>query len=178
MFLAGHLAYFAIQPLGGYNFALINQVSMLAMTFIVQAVAYKLLDKSLMLTVKAPDLGNLKQRAADEVRILTALEEEKPYLDDGLTLQQFAASLGLPAPYVTELINQKFNCTFKKLINRYRLEEAKRLMANSNGSAPKLIDIAYDAGFNDKVSFYRVFKEFEGLAPSEYLEALKKQANS
>ena len=38
----------------------------------------------------------------------------------------------------------------------------------------KLIDIAYDSGFNNKVSFYRVFKEFEGQSPSEYLETRKK----
>jgi len=97
------------------------------------------------------------------------------YLDDTLTLQKFSDAVALPHAYVTELINQKFNCSFKKLVGQYRLNEAKSLMVKENDATVKLIDIAFQVGFNNKVSFYRTFKEFEGVSPSEYLEKLKKQ---
>lgn len=172
-FLFLHLVYFAIQPAAGYNFAIVNQVSMLAMTFMVQAVAFKLLDRSPLLNARAPDLGDLNRREKYQTQILEALERDKLYLDASLTLQKFSETLALPASYVTELINQKFNCSFKKLVNQYRLLEAKRIMENTEADEIKLIDVAYEAGFNNKVSFYRVFKELEGMSPSEYLGKIK-----
>ena len=176
-FLLLHLIYFIIQPLGGYNFALINQLSMLAMAFIIQAIAFKLVDKSVLLNSKTPDLSDLEKRTSQEEMILEKLEKDKLYLDDSLTLEQFSESAQLSQSVVTELINQRFNCSFKKLINQYRLNEAKRIMENTNGTKIKLIDVAYDSGFNNKVSFYRAFREFEGVSPSEYLEKRRKGKN-
>ena len=40
-------------------------------------------------------------------------------------------------------------------------------------SSIQLIDIAYDSGFNNKVSFYRSFKRHTDQSPSAYFEALK-----
>lgn len=175
IFLLFHLAYYAVQPIGQFNFALINQVSMLAMAFIIQSIAFKLVDKSILFQAKVPDLSDLEKRKAHENLIIEKFEKDKIYLDDTLTLQKFSDAVALPHAYVTELINQKFNCSFKKLVSQFRLQEAKGLMVKGNDSAIKLIDIAFQVGFNNKVSFYRTFKEFEGVSPSEYLEKLKKQ---
>ncbi len=176
-FLLLHLGYFVVQPAVELSFGLINQLSMLAMAFIIQAIAFKLVDKSVLLNAKAPDLGNLEARKRHEDLILRKLEQDKVYLDDSLTLEKFSEAVELPKAFVTEIINQKFNCSFKKLINQYRLNEAKRIMETVNGSKIKLIDVAYDSGFNNKVSFYRIFKEFEGISPSEYLEERIKRKN-
>ncbi|OJJ14632.1 hypothetical protein BKI52_42140 [marine bacterium AO1-C] len=177
MFLVLHLAYFVVQPLWQLNWAFINQISLLAMTFIIQAIAFKLFDKSTLMNAKIPDLSNLEARRAKEALIIKALEEDQVYLDDTLTLQKFADAIVLSAAEVTELVNQKFNCSFKKLISQYRLQEAKRRIEKNNDPKVKLIDIAFQVGFTNKVSFYRVFKEFEGISPSEYLEKIKKQEN-
>jgi len=37
----------------------------------------------------------------------------------------------------------------------------------------KLISIAYDAGFNSKASFNRIFKQMTGMTPSEYFFKIK-----
>ncbi|MGD1960915.1 MAG: helix-turn-helix domain-containing protein [Fulvivirga sp.] len=174
-FLILHLVYFLIQPLGGFNFSLINQVSMLAMTFIIQSIAFKLIDKSVILNSKIPDLNDPEKRRKYEDLIFKKLEEDKVYLNDTLTLQGFSESTSLPQAYITEFINQRFNCSFKKLINQYRLNEAKSIIEKANDSKIKLIDVAYQSGFNNKVSFYRVFKEYEGISPSEYIGKIKHQ---
>ena len=175
VFLLLHLIYFVAQPIGQLNLAWVNQMSMLAMTFIIQSIAFKIVDRSLLFNAKPPDLSDLEKRKTHENLILKMLEEEKIYLDDTVTLQKFSQAASLSPSYTTELINQKFNCSFKKLINQYRLKEAISLMEKSNGSKIKLIDIAFQAGFNNKVSFYRAFKEFEGFSPSEYLKKLRAQ---
>lgn len=173
-FLCVHLLYFLIQPLGQWNFALVNQVSMLAMTFIVQAIAFQLMGKSALLHTKTPDLGDVQKRQEHEVLIIQQFETHKIHLDDTLTLQQFAEATSLPPSKVSQLINQRYNCSFKKLVAKYRVEEAKSIMKKVKGETIKLIDVAYDAGFNNKVSFYRSFKEYEQMSPSEYLDSIKK----
>ena len=171
-FLALHLVYFLIQPLGEFNFALINQGSMLAMTFIIQAVAFKLIAQSPFFVAQAPDLSDLEKRNSQEKLIIDLFEKEKVHLDDTLTLQSFAKAIDLPQKEVSQLVNQRFNYSFKKLVAQYRINEAKQLLKESDSSV-KLIDIAFQAGFNNKVSFYRAFKEFEGVSPSKYLENLQ-----
>ncbi|MEM9078214.1 MAG: helix-turn-helix domain-containing protein [Bacteroidota bacterium] len=174
-FLFLHLFYFVIQPLGNFNFDLINQVSMLAMTFIIQAIAYMLIQRSSLTTkTSVPNLGSLEQQKLDEKRILKALEQDKLYLDDELSLKKFSEKICLPHTYVSQIINQKFNSTFKRMINRYRIDEAKQIMESSKDEKIKLIDVGFRSGFNNKVSFYRSFREFENLSPSEYLERIKK----
>ncbi|NER15271.1 helix-turn-helix domain-containing protein [Leptobacterium flavescens] len=174
LFLVLHLIYFAIQPIGKYNFALINQISMLAMAFIIQSIAFKIIDKSTIFNSKPPNLKDPLQRKKDENIILDKLENGKVYLNDNLNLTTFSRSVELSSAYVSEIINQKFNCSFKKLLNHYRLEEAKKNIHKNKDNKIKLIDIAFQSGFNNKVSFYRVFKEIEGISPSEYLEKIKK----
>lgn len=177
VFLALHLIYFAIQPLGEYSFALINQISMLAMTFIVQSIAYKIIDKSTIFSSKPPKMIDLQERENAENIIINKLEVDKIYLNNDLSLTIFSESISFPSAYVSEVINQKFNCSFKKLINLYRLKEAKNNIQKNKSSKIKLIDIAFESGFNNKVSFYRAFKEFEGISPSAYLEKIKKEQN-
>ncbi|MCG8573678.1 MAG: helix-turn-helix domain-containing protein [Flavobacteriales bacterium] len=173
-FLFFHLVYYLIQPLGKLNFAIANQLSMLAMTFIIQSIAFKLIDKSPLLQTKTPDLSDLQKRKEIEELILRQFEEHQVHLNDELNLQKFSDAISLPATEVSKIINQKFNCTFKKLLSQYRVEEAKNKMKVAGDSKIKLIDIAHQVGFNNKVSFYRAFKEFENISPSDYLEKVKK----
>ncbi len=173
IFLAGHLIYYLVQPLTQSNFALVNQISMLAMTFMIQSIAFKLLDQSNWFNVKTPDLSKVAQREADLKLILEKLEGEKAYLDEKLNLQLFSTSISLTSGYVSELINQKFNCSFSVLVSKYRLEEAKSIMADPPDPKMTLIEVAYQAGFSNKVSFYRAFKTFEGTSPSDYFKSQK-----
>lgn len=172
-FLVLHLAYYAIQPLGQFNFALVNQISMLATTFIIQSIAFKVMNQSALFNAKTPDLSDIEKRKEQENVILDKFEKDKIYLNDDLSLQKFAESVELPSTEVSKIINQKFNCSFKKLVSQYRVKEAKEMLKQADTDSVKLIDISFQAGFNNKVSFYRAFKEFEQMSPSEYLEKIK-----
>ena len=148
------------------------------MTFIIQSIAFQLIDRSSIFNAKVPDLSDLEKRTKHEKLIVEMIEEEKIYLDEGLSLKEFSDAVSLPPAYVSELINQKFNCSFKRLINRYRLEEAKRIIKATYNTDIKLIEVAFEAGFSNKVSFYRTFKELDQISPSDYLEKIKNQENA
>ena len=79
------------------------------MTFIIQSIAFQLIDRSSIFNAKVPDLSNLEKRTKHEKLIVEMIEEEKVYLDEGLSLKEFSDAVSLPPAYVSELINQKFN---------------------------------------------------------------------
>lgn len=167
------LLYFLLRP-AGLEIPLFNTISMLSMTFLIQSIAYRFFMKSEILNQKSSTVGaNIHQVIKDEQRIREKLEVEKAHLNDALDLESFARSLDLSKKYVSDLINQKFGKTFKALINEYRVEEAKNMMLQEKDSKVQLIDIGLESGFNNKMSFYRVFKQFTGKSPSEYLTDLR-----
>ncbi|MCE7992994.1 MAG: AraC family transcriptional regulator [Roseivirga sp.] len=168
------LIYFAILPSGLIEIPLFNTISMLSMTFLIQSIAYRFFIKSDLLNTRSSTVGdNIQRLLSDEKRIREKLEVEKAHLSDSLDLENFAKSLDLPKKYVSDLINQKFGKSFKALINEYRVEEAKAMMGKEKDLKVQLIDIGLESGFNNKVSFYRVFKQSTGKSPSQYLDDLR-----
>jgi len=101
----------------------------------------------------------------------TLMDTDKPYLKNDLRLADLALLLEIKNHHLSQLINEHYQCAFFDYINRYRLEEAKRLIQEK----PKetLLKIAFDSGFNNKTSFINAFKKFESKTPSLY----RKQMN-
>ncbi|MEM7298488.1 MAG: helix-turn-helix domain-containing protein, partial [Bacteroidota bacterium] len=170
--LAGFL-YYLIRPSGLIEIPDFHLVSMLLMTFLIQSIAYKFLIKS---NVWQSPNGSLQKYDASKVdedlaSIKTKLEEERIYLEDAISIDDLADTLGMKRKYVSELINQGWGKSFRELINHYRVEDAKTKIANGNGKP--LNQIGMESGFNNKVSFYRAFKRITGLSPSEYQQKSK-----
>ena len=61
---------------------------------------------------------------------------------------------------------QTYGIGFHEFVVRYRLREARRMLANPGSS---ITQICYAAGFNDPSYFTRVFKKYFGGNPSEFL---------
>lgn len=101
---------------------------------------------------------------------------QKPWLKYDLKLPEVAKALSIPSYQISQVINQEYNLNFFDFINKYRVDEAKKLLGNKQQDNEKLMAIALDAGFNSKATFNRVFKKFTGLTPSEYRKiSLEKQ---
>jgi AraC-like DNA-binding protein len=105
-------------------------------------------------------------------KLLHYMEGEKPYLDPELSLPQLADALGVPRNQLSGVINRFQKINFYEFVNTYRVDEVKRLMQDERNKHLKLISLAYDAGFNSKASFYRIFKQMTGMTPTVYLDSL------
>ena len=121
---------------------------------------------------KGSTVVDIKQLSVDGKRIRSKLEIDKVYLDDALDLDSFATSLEMSKKYVSDVINQNFGMSFKDLINRYRVDEAKSLMMEHKGTKAIIVDIGLRSGFNNKVSFYRTFKKQTGMSPTDFCQSL------
>lgn len=96
------------------------------------------------------------------------MSEKKPYLKDKLTLTMLAEQLELNPYHLSQVLNEGLGESFYKFINRYRVEESKRLLLDPAFSHYTILAIANEAGFNSKTTFNKTFKEHFGLSPSEY----------
>lgn len=111
------------------------------------------------------------------VQILNRLKkimlEKKPYLDTDLRINHLAKLLDVPAPYISQVLNEIEKKNFYDFVNYYRIERAKQLMLDSNYKQYTLMAVAYDSGFNNKTTFNRAFKKHLGITPTEFVKQSK-----
>lgn len=108
------------------------------------------------------------QAAEAEKMLVAVMENDRLFLEDDLSLAGLAAKVGLPPGHVSQVINERLKKNFFDFVNGYRVEEAKRLLRDPRRRGQKILAIAFDAGFNTKVAFNRVFKKYTGITPSEF----------
>ena len=96
-----------------------------------------------------------------------AIREGQIYMDPDITLDKLAESLKILPRDLSSLINRHFGVNFYEFINRYRIEEAKRMLTSEEYKATTITDIYLKVGFNSKSVFYTFFKKLEGMTPSQ-----------
>jgi AraC-like DNA-binding protein len=101
-------------------------------------------------------------------RLLQFMKLEKPYLEPELTLEQLAIKLSLRPKILSQVINELLNQNFFDFVNRYRIEEAKKLLTHPKDKKITILEVLYEVGFNSKSSFNTLFKKHTGLTPSEF----------
>jgi len=82
-----------------------------------------------------------------------------------LSLQQLADRLHVSSIYLGRLFRAETGEYFSDVVNRLRIEQAKRMLQETT---LKAAHIAKSCGFVDPNYFYRKFKQTVGLSPSEY----------
>jgi len=119
--------------------------------------------------VKYRTTSGLPHQFARELKtqLNVLMDSKKPHLNPDLHLDDLALMMNISRHQASQLINEHFNKNFCDFINSYRIEEAKRLLDDQDVKL-NMENIGYQCGFNNRSSFYRAFKKFEGLAPSEY----------
>ena len=108
-------------------------------------------------------------------QMLRIIEDQKLYLNPELNQKLLITLLGTNRKYLYQAISQNAEDNFKQIINRYRVNEAKRLIEDRSnmGGESSLEDIHILAGFNSVTSYYRAFKYFTGLTPRDYQMAYR-----
>jgi AraC-like DNA-binding protein len=101
-------------------------------------------------------------------KLVHLMEVEKPYTDSNLKLTQLAQMLATTPNYLSQVINEELEQNFFDFVNWYRIEEAKRLIADSANQMYTLLSIAFDVGFNSKSAFNTSFKKYTNMTPSQF----------
>jgi AraC-like DNA-binding protein len=96
------------------------------------------------------------------------MKNEKPFLDPELSLSTLAKAIDINRNQLSQLINTGIGENFYDFINKYRVEEVKRLMVDPQKQNYNLLGMALEVGFKSKSTFNLIFKRFTGLTPTEY----------
>ena len=94
------------------------------------------------------------------------MEQEKPYVNPDFQLSDLGQVLTMNRTYLSQFIHNEYGCTFYQFVNRYRIEEAKRLKLEH--PELKVQDISARCGFSSPAVFSRTFASIEGMTPREW----------
>ena len=106
-------------------------------------------------------------------KLLSHLENDKPYLDADLSLRSLANQIDIHPNQLSWLLNESLGSNFNKFINRYRVETFKKLAKDPDNAHVTILGLAYDSGFNSKSVFNAYFKKEVGITPRQFLHRLK-----
>lgn len=99
------------------------------------------------------------------------MTEEKLYLNHELRLGDIADLLNISRHHASQVINENFQMSFYDYVNSYRIEEAKsKLESDFGNTSTSISDVAYQCGFNNRVSFYKAFKKITRITPKEFIQ--------
>ncbi len=106
------------------------------------------------------------------------IRREKIYMEPDITLDTLAESLNIKPRDLSMLINRHFGINYYEFINRYRIEEAKRMLSCADYKNSTITDIYLKVGFNSKSVFYTFFNKFEGTTPTQYRQSAGSETDS
>lgn len=113
--------------------------------------------------------GLAEQTAANILDdLLNVMETKKPYLSSDLKLSDLAALIGATNHNLSEVINKKLKQNFYDFVNKYRVEEVKKLISADSAGTYNLLGLGFESGFSSKSAFYSSFKKVTGKTPSEF----------
>lgn len=108
----------------------------------------------------------LTDKNTEKAQIMsTIIDYVAEHHTENISLSDIANMLGLNYHYVSRYFNSIFNMPFNEFLNMHRLETAIQLLDESD---KKLVDIAYESGFQSVRTFNDCFKKHFQISPSKY----------
>jgi len=107
-------------------------------------------------------------------KIENVVEKEFHFKDPNFTIPQLSHILQINTLYIAKSIKSNGYLSFSDYINKCRVEYVKQLINESDITKVTLMYIYTSAGFKSQATFNRVFKQIEGVTPSDYIKNLKK----
>ncbi|MBE7026740.1 MAG: helix-turn-helix domain-containing protein [Ruminococcaceae bacterium] len=101
----------------------------------------------------------------ENVYLETAIRYIKANYHKELSVEQVAAHAGISRKYLFAIFKKAYSVSVKDYITSYRIEKAKEFLLDKN---LPIGNIAYSVGYNDQMTFSKMFKLKTGFSPSEF----------
>lgn len=152
----------------GLRFSLYHMPYVLIAYGVVSMVLELLNRSSNMLTAKYANIKMTRFESEQLFReIVDLLTEQEYYLRNNLKLSDVSNRLETPINKASRAINENFGASYSDLLNSLRVNHARKLLSDPDND-DKLLAVAMDSGFNNKVSFHKHFKKIVGMSPQKY----------
>jgi AraC-like DNA-binding protein len=101
-------------------------------------------------------------------RIITYMEQHKPYLEPQLRIKDLSELTEIPPHHLSQVINELLQQNFYEFVNSYRIKEAIRLLKDPKYKTYTYEAIGFEVGFNSKSAFYKAFKKETNTTPAKF----------
>ncbi len=101
-------------------------------------------------------------------QIISILLKRKKYKDKEYSAKRLAEDLHTNTRYVSAVVNVCFDMNYTSLVNKYRVDNAKLLLADKRYAKLRMEEISDLVGFSNRQSFYAAFYKYTGLTPRQY----------
>lgn len=166
------LALLSFSPdftVGQHDFARV--IVGLGLAYVVGASLFRIYPQALRLkeTQETEEQDTLNDEELDiALKVERLLALDKVYQEPAYSRSDLARECGVSEAQISRIINLHFNKSFPQIMNEHRVEDAKRLLQQTQ--AP-IATIAQEVGFNSLATFNRVFKDIAGQPPSRIRDA-------
>ena len=99
-------------------------------------------------------------------RITRYMDEQQPYLNSELKVQDVADALCTNRTYLSNCIRSQRGCSFSQYVNTYRVKYAQQLLRQHPDK--KIYEVSISSGFSTESSFFRAFKAATGKTPKDW----------
>lgn len=113
----------------------------------------------------------INNRASNIARIENILKYLSKNIGVETNLKSVAKHFSLNPNYFSEYFKNMMGITFTDYLRELRISSAAQMIERGN---KKIIDIAYDCGYNSISAFYEAFLKIKGIPPKQYKKYLIK----
>ncbi|WP_123947417.1 helix-turn-helix domain-containing protein [Chryseobacterium pennae] len=123
-------------------------------------------------------LSKLPEKLVEEILDkLEIMEQNRFYLEKGITQNQLAKKLKTNTAYLSEVINEYKGANFSTYLNRLRIEYAKEMITTSAQWRKYSIEIiAHECRFSNRSNFSKLFTELTTFTPPEFIQKIKDES--
>ena len=147
------------------NMAIVTAVSLGAAWLLLQLRSESWLDPSRTETPVA--LSRLEAAVLEDLQ--RAVESERVYLEEGLTIGALAARLGTSEHVLRRVINRGLgHRNFNDFLHAWRIREACEELARPEQARLPVLSIAMKVGYGSIGAFNRAFKARIGMTPTDF----------
>ncbi len=123
--------------------------------------------------LRKTEYGDKKTDREEIWQQLVAYIDDNPEAD--LSLATLAKKCFYNPSYFSRVFKEKFGVSLVEYVNRKRIENAVRLLCESECSVDEILE---SVGFSDRSNFYRVFSKLMGMTPSDVRKKGKSKESS
>jgi AraC-like DNA-binding protein len=101
-------------------------------------------------------------------RINNEMEAKEYYLNQNLTIHEFAKEIQISARTISSYINQNEGFNFNEWVNNFRVEHALTALKDKKKGHYSIEGIGSDSGFKSRSAMYMAFKKKTGRSPGHF----------
>lgn len=110
-------------------------------------------------------------------KLKNIMENEMLFKKPNLNISALSTHFNVNYTHISRIIRYKGYANFNHYLNSYRIKHVKMLINEGDLQKMTLMYIYTEAGFSNQATFNRVFKQIEGITPSEYINSIKEKSD-